>query len=75
MPAKAQTLGDHLRIIRVDRNLTQAQVAQQLLVAYQTVHKWEANLTVIAYANRAKIIRFLGYDPSRKSRQSNRQPK
>ena len=73
-PVSARTLGDHLRITRIDRKLTQAQVAQLMAVAHQTVRKWEANLTGITPAHRVKIIRFLGYDPFRNSRKSNRRP-
>ncbi|MEJ7605175.1 MAG: helix-turn-helix transcriptional regulator [Bryobacteraceae bacterium] len=68
----AQTLGDHLRIARIDRSLTQLQVAQHLAVAYQTVQKWETNVTGITPANRAKIMGFLRYDPCRQRRESNR---
>jgi len=70
-----RTLGEHLRLARIDRNLTQAQVASVLGVAYQTVVKWEHNVAGISAERRAAIIGFIGYAPCCDSAESNRRPK
>jgi len=46
-PKVANTLGDHLRLARIDRGLKQTEVAEMLGVVYQTVVKWENNMTPI----------------------------
>jgi DNA-binding transcriptional regulator YiaG len=51
---------------RVDRNLTNVQVAETLSVAYQTVEKWEHNRHPIGPKSRAKVVAFIGYDPDLK---------
>ena len=58
-----ETLGEHLRLKRIDTGLTHIQVAQLLGVAYQTVERWEHKRTPITSKNRLKIISFLGYEP------------
>ena len=67
-----QTLGEHLRLARVDRNLTNVQVAQILGVAYQTVERWEHNRNPISPKSRLKIVAFIGYDPKATTDKSNR---
>ena len=67
-----QTLGEHLRLARVDRNLTNVQVAQMLGVAYQTVERWEHNRNPISPKSRLKIVAFIGYDPEATASDSNR---
>jgi transcriptional regulator with XRE-family HTH domain len=47
----------------VDLALTNAQVAQILGVAYQTIERWEHDRTPITAKNRQKIIAFIGCDP------------
>ena len=66
-----QTLGEHLRLARVDRNLANVQVAQMLGVAYQTVERWEHNRNPISPKSRLKIIAFIGYDPEAATGESN----
>ena len=58
-----KTLGEHLRKARVDRKMTNLQVAHILDVAYQAVEKWEHNRTLIGPKSRAKVVAFIGYDP------------
>jgi DNA-binding transcriptional regulator YiaG len=55
--------GDYLRRARVDRKLTNVQVAHLLGAAYQTVEKWEHNRAAIGASSRPKVIAFIGYDP------------
>ncbi|MCE9608816.1 MAG: helix-turn-helix domain-containing protein [Chthoniobacter sp.] len=63
-PINPQTLGEHLRAARIDRGKTQREVADLLGVAYQTIVKWEHNLILVGPKYRARVIAFLGYDPS-----------
>lgn len=62
-PAELNTLGDHLRKIRLDRRLSQPEVARILNVCPDTVFHWESNEhePTVQYASR--IIAFLGYFP------------
>lgn len=57
-----QTLGDHLRLARIDRGMTQVEVADILGVAYQTVERWEHNRRPVTPRDRAKIAAFIGID-------------
>ena len=59
-----QTLGEHLRLARVDRGLKQTEVAALLGVGYQTVVKWEHNIVRVGPKSRTGVIAFLGYDPA-----------
>ena len=61
--ATPQTLGEHLRLARIDRDLKQTEVAELVDVVYQTVVKWEHNLVPIGPRSRPRVIAFLGYDP------------
>ena len=58
-----KTLGEHLRRVRIDRKMSVVQTAHTLDVVYQTVVKWEHNLTPIGAMSRSQVISFIGYDP------------
>lgn len=62
-PTNPQTLGEHLRLARIDRGLKQTELADLLSVVYQTVVKWELNLIPISRKSRPRVIAFLGCDP------------
>jgi transcriptional regulator with XRE-family HTH domain len=62
-PRTINTLGDHMRKHRLDLQLLQKQVADQIGVDELTVTNWERNATVPAIRHIPAIIRFLGYDP------------
>ncbi len=62
-PSKLETLGDHLRKVRLDGNLSQPEVAKILKVSTDTIIGWELN----RYEPTAKLaksaIDYLGYNP------------
>src|SRR5450432_3984190 len=47
-PASPKTLGEHVRLNRIDMGLTIVQVADLLGVVWQTVERWEHNRTTIS---------------------------
>ena len=63
-PAKLNTLGDHLRKVRLDRGLSQPQVAKALKVTPDTVTGWELNKHQPSARLAKGIIKFLGYFPT-----------
>ena len=63
-PEAANTLGEHLRLARIDRGLKQTEVAALLGVVYQTVEKWEHNVVPIGPNSLPCVMAFLGYDPA-----------
>lgn len=56
-------MGDHIRSRRLDLNLLQSQVAEQIGVDKTTVHNWESNESAPAIRYIPAILRLLGYDP------------
>jgi len=62
-PHKLETLGDHLRKIRLDRGLSQVEVARQLKVTTETVTGWELNRHEPKTTLVKRIYGFLGYCP------------
>ena len=62
-PTVPKTLGDYLRLARIDRGLKQTELADMLGVVYQTIVKWEHNVTPIGPKSRPRVISFLGYEP------------
>lgn len=58
-----KTLGDHLKCKRLERNLSQKQVAAILGVRDTVVGFWEANFYTLPAERRERVIAFLGYDP------------
>jgi transcriptional regulator with XRE-family HTH domain len=62
-PKQISTLGDHLRARRLDLNLLQKQVADQIGVHPLTITNWESNESSPEVHFIPAIIQFLGYDP------------
>ena len=62
-PTNLNTLGDHLRKVRLDRGLSQPQVAKLLKVTTDTVTGWELNRHQPPARLAKGIIKFLGYMP------------
>ncbi len=59
-----KTLGEHLRLARIDRGLKQTEVAALLGVVSQTVVKWENNMVLVGPNSRTRVIDFIGYEPA-----------
>lgn len=62
-PISLTTLGDHLRKVRLDRGLSQHQVAKLLQVTTDTITGWELNRYEPQARLAKRIIKFLGYLP------------
>ncbi len=62
-PTSPNTLGDHLRKVRLDRRLSQPEVAKMLKVTTDTVTGWELNRHSPPMRLAKGIVRFLGYLP------------
>jgi DNA-binding XRE family transcriptional regulator len=58
-----ETIGEHIRKIRIDRGLYQWQVAERIGVTKSTIFNWEKG-TEPEQIYIPKIIEFLGYDPN-----------
>jgi DNA-binding XRE family transcriptional regulator len=58
------TLGEHLKRVRIERHLFQTDVAKLLAVDRVSIQNWERGLTVPAIRFIPRIIQFLGYDPA-----------
>ena len=57
------TLGDHIRVARLDRRLTQAQAAEQLGVTEGTVVNWELGHWGPDLRSIPTVLTWLGFDP------------
>jgi transcriptional regulator with XRE-family HTH domain len=58
------TLGDWLRKTRLDLNLTQEQLAKDILkTTFQNVSGWEENKHSVSLRFRPKVIDFIGFCP------------
>lgn len=62
-PTTIKTLGDHLRKTRLDRRMSQAEVAAILMVSNDTVNGWELNRHRPTAKMAKKIVEFLDYMP------------
>ena len=61
------TLGDYLRKVRTERSLTLKQTALMLNVSLAVVSLWERNCFEPRDELRARVIRFLGFDPTNRT--------
>jgi transcriptional regulator with XRE-family HTH domain len=62
-PKQINSLGDHLKVRRLDLGLTQKAVAAELAVDPDSVRNWEVGRTSIDVRNYPALIAFLGYNP------------
>jgi transcriptional regulator with XRE-family HTH domain len=62
-PSRINSLGDHIRARRLDLQLFQKQVADQIGVHETTITGWKGNATIPEVRYMPAIIQFLGYNP------------
>jgi len=62
-PQQLNTLGDHIRSRRLDLDLFQSDVAEQIGVDTTTICNWEGNASIPAIRYIPAVLQFLGYDP------------
>jgi transcriptional regulator with XRE-family HTH domain len=63
-PKEINSLGDHIRVRRLDLKLLQKKVAEQIGVNGATITSWERNASTPVIRYMPAIIRFIGYDPT-----------
>ena len=63
IPVKPETVGDHLRLRRLNLKLFQRQVAERLGVDTTSIRTWEASAAQPGLRYMPAIIEFLGYNP------------
>ena len=61
--SEPQTLGDHILQCRLNRHLTQKQLAMRLRVSAWTILNWEKGYTSPPIGAIPGILEWLGYDP------------
>jgi len=59
----AETVGEHIRLKRLQLGLLQKDVAKIIGVSEDSVTYWERNRTIPLIRYMPKIIEFLGYNP------------
>ena len=62
-PTEVVTLGDHLRVVRLDRGLLQREVGYQMGVDAKSILHWETNQKPPSVRFYPAIMNFLGYCP------------
>ena len=62
-PHELETLGDHIRAARLDRDLFQKDVARLIGVTTDTVTNWEKGRSNPDLKQIPRVLEFLGYDP------------
>jgi site-specific DNA recombinase len=63
IPAKPQSVGDHLRVRRLGLKMLQKDVAKKLGIETPTIQSWESNIAKPHVEYFPAIIEFLGYNP------------
>jgi transcriptional regulator with XRE-family HTH domain len=63
-PSNPKTIGEHIRKVRIERNMEQKDVARILNVAEDTITGWENGRSNPQISFIPSIIQFLGYDPN-----------
>ena len=62
-PTELITIGDHLRTVRLDRDLYQTDVAKILKTSAENINNWEHNHKEPHVTNMKGVIEFIGYIP------------
>jgi ribosome-binding protein aMBF1 (putative translation factor) len=63
IPSKIESVGDHLRNVRIQRKITRKELAKQFQTKYRTVVTWELNQAEPALKYMKDIVQFLEYIP------------
>lgn len=63
LPKELNTVGDHIRKARIERNMSQPDVAEVIGVLPYTVTSWELGHSNVLARYMPKVITFLGYNP------------
>lgn len=63
-PTKCDTIGSHIRKVRMDKGLSQPELCSKLGVSVATITNWELNRSQPLDINLPDILEFLGYVPS-----------
>lgn len=63
LPKQVLTIGDHIRKARIERGLTQSQVAATVQVDENSITGWELGHHDPQVRFMPKVIEFLGYNP------------
>ena len=56
------TLGEKLKAARIEKKLSQSEVAEKLLVSRQTIYKWENNICLPDLDNFQRICELYGFN-------------
>jgi transcriptional regulator with XRE-family HTH domain len=59
-PKEEKTLGDRIRVSRLDRGMSQREVAEVIGVKRGTINKWECNRGEPRACDMPAILKFLG---------------
>lgn len=62
-PSNPETVGEHIKKVRMDRDLLQREVADIVGVTGRNVMNWETARDQPRFDHWPGVIRFLGYDP------------
>jgi DNA-binding XRE family transcriptional regulator len=62
-PTTPQSFGEQLRKQRLDKKLTQLEVAAKIGVSHSSIDKWECDWTTPPARFHMAITAFLGFDP------------
>jgi DNA-binding transcriptional regulator YiaG len=62
VPVDAKTLGDHIRLKRLEKGLTQGKVVKILRIPMKCLSDWERDLAEPSEAERSRLASLLGLD-------------
>lgn len=62
VPVKAKTLGDHIRLKRLEKGLTQGKVVKILGIPMKRLSDWERDLAAPSEAEWLRLASLLGLD-------------
>jgi transcriptional regulator with XRE-family HTH domain len=63
VPVDPKTIGEHLKLRRVELHLTHLEVCRILGISTVAISRWELGKSYPSLGKHERIIQFLGYDP------------